>query len=96
MSDDEDDEAIEQRLQSLLEDEIEQYNAQKDNALLDKAKKAKGKRRGVTGGGSDEEEEVYELGLTSSEDEEDDEHGMSLFAVKLSRFLSMILVNLKN
>lgn len=73
VSDDEDDDAIEQRLQSILEDEIDQYNNLKNKTLLDKAKKAKGKRRGGGGSDDDEEQEVYGLGLTSSEDEDDDD-----------------------
>jgi len=71
VSDEEDDdEAIEQHLQSILEDEIDEYNAVKDNALLDKA--GKGKRRGrARQDEGEEEEEIYPLDLTSSDEEED-------------------------
>jgi len=50
-----DDEAIEQHLQSVLEDEIDQYNAFKEKSLADKAKPGK-KRKARPD--EDEEEQV--------------------------------------
>jgi hypothetical protein len=60
-----DEEAIEQHLQSVLEDEIDQYNAYKDQTLLDKAAKGKKKRQGKLlgkrGEDGDDDEQVGQV-----------------------------------
>ncbi|ODM99131.1 Something about silencing protein 10 [Orchesella cincta] len=63
----EDEDQIETRLESLLDDEIDQYNSLKEKTLLEKGKKAKGRK--AKAGDSDEEEEVYGLDLSSDEEE---------------------------
>jgi hypothetical protein len=63
-----DEEAIEQHLQSVLEDEIDQYNAYKDQTLLDKAAKGKKKRQGKLlgkrGEDGDDDEQVGQVYTT--------------------------------
>lgn len=41
----EDEDGIEDRLESILDDEIDQYNTFKEKSLLEKGKKAKGRGR---------------------------------------------------
>lgn len=62
-SDDED--QLEARLESLLDDEIDQYNAFKDKSLLDKGRKGKSKGAHAGGEDSDEEEVSHELNKLS-------------------------------
>ncbi|CAL8080517.1 unnamed protein product [Orchesella dallaii] len=72
----EDEDEIETHLESLLDDEIDQYNSLKEKTLLEKGKKGKGRKRNA--GDSDQEEEVYGLELSSDEEGEDGEGAAKL------------------
>ncbi len=58
-SEDEDD--IDARLESILDDEIDQYNSFKEKSLLEKGKKAKGRGVERRPDESDEEEVIFNL-----------------------------------
>jgi len=74
----EEDDEIETRLESILDDEIDQYNSFKEKSLLDKGKKAKGHAAGRRGTGDSDEEEVYGLDLSSDEEEAEELNGTDL------------------
>jgi len=68
-----DDDELEGQLESILDDEIDKYNASSENSLLSKDSKSKAKsrkRQHHHGSDDDEEQEVYGLDVSSGDENE--------------------------